>query len=98
LISIGFQEKCSTYSAWKPTREKTLTGEANVIPPFNSKSPEAFALASAVVGVLMAALLTLVPAASFGTFWQMTAILLSADLVVYLAMKLGWLKMRRDRK
>jgi hypothetical protein len=46
----------------------------------------------------MAALLTLVPAASFGTFWQMTAILLSADLVVYLAMKLGWLKMRRDRK
>jgi hypothetical protein len=46
----------------------------------------------------MAALLTLVPAVSFGTFWQMTAILLSADIVVYLAMKVGWLKMRRDRK
>jgi hypothetical protein len=78
--------------------QETLTGEANVIPPFNSKSPETFGLASAVVGVLMAALLTLVPAVSFGTFWQMTAILLSADIVVYLAMKVGWLKMRRDRK
>jgi hypothetical protein len=78
--------------------QETLTGEANVIPPFNSKSPEAFALASAVVGVLMAALLTLVPAVAFGSFWHMTAILLAADLVVYLAIKLGWLKMRRDRK
>ena len=68
-----------------------------MIPPFISKSPESFALASAAVGVLMAALLTLVPTVAFGTFWQMTAILLGADLVVYLAMKLGWLKMRRDR-
>jgi len=47
---------------------------------------------------LMAALLTLVPAVAFGSFWHMTAILLAADLVVYLAIKLGWLKMRRDRK
>ena len=46
----------------------------------------------------MAALLTLVPTVAFGTFWQMTAILVSADLAVYLAIKLGWLKMPRDNK
>ncbi len=69
-----------------------------MIPPFISKSPETYALGSAAVGVLMAALLTFVPAVAFGTFWQMTVILLGADLVVYLAMKLGWLKRRRDRK
>ena len=68
-----------------------------MISPFKSKSPESFALGSAVVGVLIAALLTLVPVVAFGTFWQMAAILVGADLVVYLAMKLGWLKMRDVR-
>ena len=66
-----------------------------MILPFSKRSPEGFAVASAVVGVLLAALLTLVPAVAFGTFWQMAAVLVGADLVVYLAMKLGWLKMRR---
>ena len=65
-----------------------------MISPFPRKSPEAFALASVVVGVLLAAILTQVPAIAFGTFWQMAAILMAADLMVYLAMKLGWLKMK----
>lgn len=58
------------------------------------KSPETFAVASAVAGVLLAAILTLIPSMTFGTFWRMAAILVGADLVVYLAMKLGWLKLR----
>jgi len=62
--------------------------------PISRKSPETFAVASAVTGVLVAALLTLVPSLAFGTFWRMAAILVGADLVVYLAVKLGWLKLR----
>jgi hypothetical protein len=83
---------------WKPVRDKTLTGEVNVISPFPRKSPEAFAVASVVVGVLLAAILTLVPSLTFGTFWQMAGILVAADLTLYLAMKLGWLKMRHAEK
>ena len=79
---------------WKPIREKTFTGDATVILPFSKRSPEGFAVASAVVGVLLAAMLTLVPSLAFGTFWQMAGILIAADLTLYLAMKLGWLKMR----
>jgi len=44
--------------------------------------------------MLLAAILTQVPAIAFGTFWQMAAILIAADLTIYLAMKLGWLKMK----
>ena len=80
---------------WKPIREKTFTGDATVILPFSKRSPEGFAVASAVVGALLAAMLTLIPSLAFGTFWQMAAVFVGADLVVYLAMKLGWLKMRR---
>jgi hypothetical protein len=63
--------------------------------PISRKSPETFAVVSAVTGVLLAAILTLVPSLAFGTFWHMAAVLVGADLIVYLAMKLGWLKMRR---
>ena len=66
--------------------------------PFSRKSPEAFALVSATVGVLLAAILTLVPFLAFGTFWRMAGILIAADLVVYVAMKLGLLKRWRDQK
>jgi hypothetical protein len=76
---------------------RTLTGEATVISPSTPRSPEAFAIVSVVIGVLLAAILTLVPTVAFGTFRQMAAILVAADLTVYIAMKLGWLKMWRDR-
>jgi predicted permease len=64
---------------------------------FFSKSPESYAVGSAIVAVLMAAVLTRTPAAAFGTFWQMIAILLGADIVVYVMMKLGWIKLPRAR-
>jgi len=62
--------------------------------PFSRKSPETFALVSALTGVLLAAILTRVPSLAFGTFWHMAFILIAADLTIYVAMKLGWLKMR----
>ena len=68
-----------------------------MLSPFTTKSAESFALASAVTGVLIAGLLTLIPAVSFGTFWQMAGILVGADLVVYAAMKLGWIRAPRSR-
>ncbi|MEP6600629.1 MAG: hypothetical protein ABJB49_02315, partial [Nitrospirota bacterium] len=69
-----------------------------VIRSFLNRSPETYALGSAVGAVLIAALLTRTPAVAFGNFWQMTATLLTADLLVYTARKLGWLRMPRIRK
>ena len=62
--------------------------------PNSRRSPETFAVASGITGVLLAAVLTLVPSLAFGTFWRMAAVLVGADLVVYVAMKVCWLKMR----
>lgn len=62
-----------------------------------TRSPEIFAIGNAAIGVLVAALLTRFPKVSFGTFWQMAMTLIIADLVVYVGMKLGWLKMPRPR-
>jgi amino acid transporter len=69
-----------------------------MIRPFDGKTPESYASGSAVGGVVMAAVLSLIPAIAFGSFWKMAAIFISADLFVYVLMKLGWLKLRRDRK
>ncbi len=77
-------------------RELTVTtilnGEANVIRSFSSKSPESYAVTSVVVGILMAAVLTQIPAFAFGAFWQMAVAFVVADIVVYAMMKIGWLK------
>lgn len=62
--------------------------------PISRKSPETFAVASAVTGVLLAAILTFFPSLAFGTFWKMAAVLVGADFIVYVVVKLGWLKMR----
>jgi hypothetical protein len=51
----------------------------------------------AVTGVLIAAVLTLIPPLSFGTFWQMAVIFLAADLVACIAIKTGLLKWPRVR-
>jgi hypothetical protein len=68
-----------------------------VIRSFVTRSAETYALANAIVAVLMAALLTRTPAVAFGTFWQMAAILIVADVVVYVVMKLGWIRTPRAR-
>ena len=57
-----------------------------------TKSLESYAIGSAVLGVLVAAVLSFIPMLSFGTFWEMAAIFAIADLVVYVAMKTGFLK------
>jgi hypothetical protein len=72
--------------------------ETNVIRSFLSRSPEAYAVGMAITAVLIAAVLSRTPAVAFGNFWQMTAALITADLLIYAARKLGWLRMPRIRK
>lgn len=52
-----------------------------------TKSLESYTIGSAILGMLAAALLTFIPALKFGTFWQMAAVFVLADLIVYVAMK-----------
>ena len=56
------------------------------------KSLESYAIGSAVFGVLVAGVLSFIPMLSFGTFWEMAAMFVVADLLVYVAMKTGLLK------
>jgi hypothetical protein len=60
-----------------------------------TKSLETYAIGSAVFGVLVAGVLSFIPILSFGTFWQMAAMFMIADLLVYVAMKTGLLKQYR---
>jgi hypothetical protein len=52
-----------------------------------TKSLESYTIGSAIAGMLLAALLTFIPVLKFGTFWQMAAVFVLADLIVYVAMK-----------
>jgi hypothetical protein len=60
-----------------------------------TKSLESYAIGSAIFGVMIAGVLTFVPILRFGTFWEMSAMLLIADLLLYVAMKTGLLKQYR---
>lgn len=62
-----------------------------------TRSPEFYAIGNAVIGVSLAALLTRIPAGAFGSFWQMAIVFIIADLIVYIVMKLGWIRMPRQR-
>jgi hypothetical protein len=66
-----------------------------VIRSFATKSLENYTIFFAISGVLIAGLLTFIPVAAFGTFWQMATILVTADLVVYIAMKLKLIRLPR---
>ena len=57
-----------------------------------TKSLESYAIGSAVFGLLVAGVLSFIPMLSFGTFWEMAAMFVVADLLVYVAMKTGLLK------
>jgi len=59
-------------------------------------SAEGFALYSAVVGVLIAALLAQTQMLAFGSFRMMVAVFLVADLMTYLTMKAGIIRSPRD--
>lgn len=55
-----------------------------------------FFLFSAMLGVLMAAALSQIPLLDFG-FREMLLVLLSVDVVNYIAMKSGFMREPRDR-
>lgn len=57
-----------------------------------TKSLKSYTIGSAILGVLVAAVLSFIPILSFGTFWQMAGVFVIADLLVYVAMKTGLLK------
>ena len=57
-----------------------------------TKSLESYAIGSAILGVLVAAVLSFIPMLSFGTFWQMAAVFVIADVLLYVAMKTGLMK------
>ncbi|HVF39376.1 MAG TPA: hypothetical protein VM939_05700 [Gemmatimonadaceae bacterium] len=55
-------------------------------------TPEAYFAFAALLGILLAAALTQIPILAFGSFWLMAAALVGSDVVVYLAVKLGLIK------
>jgi hypothetical protein len=69
-----------------------------VIRSLMTKSLESYTIGSAIVGILVAALLMFIPILRFGTFWQMAAVFVLADLVVYIAMKARLIKPYRAVK
>ena len=55
-------------------------------------SAEGFAVTSAIVGVMLAALLAQTNILAFGPFRMMAAVFLIADLLTYIIMKAGIIK------
>jgi hypothetical protein len=59
-------------------------------------TPETYFIFSAFIGVGIAAGASLIPGIDLG-FLRMLLILLSIDIITYIAMKLGWMKTPRRR-
>jgi len=55
-------------------------------------SAEGFAVTSAIVGVMLAALLAQTKVLAFGSFRMMAAVFVAADLVTYIIMKMRIIK------
>lgn len=55
-------------------------------------SAEGFAVTSAIVGVMLAALLAQTEILAFGSFRMMAAVFVVADLLTYIVMKTGIIK------
>lgn len=55
-------------------------------------SAERYLVGAVVVSVVLAAIAVQVPALSFGSFVAMAGVLVAADVVVYVLMKLGFFK------
>ena len=55
-------------------------------------SAEGFAVTSAIVGVMLAALLAQTEILAFGSFRMMAAVFVAADVLTYIIMKLGVIK------
>ncbi len=52
-------------------------------------SPEVYLAGAVVISLVLAAILTQIPAFAFGGFVRMAAVLVVADLALYVLMKLG---------
>lgn len=61
------------------------------MPVLRNVSPEVFFLFSALLGAGIAAAVSRFTSLGFG-FWKFWAILLSIDVITYIAMKAGWMK------
>jgi hypothetical protein len=59
-------------------------------------SAESSLLLAVIVSIVVAFVASRVPALAFGSFVQMVAILVAADLIVYLVMKIGLLSTPGD--
>jgi hypothetical protein len=59
-------------------------------------SPETYFVASAIIGALLAAVVSRFSWVGL-SFLELWGILLSADLVSYVAMKAGWIRPPRER-
>ena len=55
-------------------------------------SAEGFALTSAIVGVMLAALLAQTQVLAFGSFRRMAVVFIIADILTYIIMKMGIIK------
>lgn len=60
-------------------------------------SAEGFAVTSAIVGVMLAALLAQTKVLAFGSFRMMAAVFVIADLLTYITMKAGIIKSPNER-
>ena len=59
-------------------------------------SPEAYFLFSALIGIVLAGIASRIPGLDLG-FVTLVVILLSIDVITYVAMKVGWMKTPRQR-
>ena len=60
-------------------------------------SPELYLLVAAAISIAIAAIFTRVPLLHFGSFVEMSIVLLASDVVIYVLMKIGLMKSPRDR-
>lgn len=63
---------------------------------FRNASPELYLLVAALVSIAIAGILTRIPLLHFGTFREMSGVLVISDVLVYLLMKFGVLQSPRD--
>jgi hypothetical protein len=65
---------------------------------FRKASPELYLAGLIVVSLGLAAIVAQFPGLAFGSFVRMAGVLIGADLVLYVLMKLEVVKAPRDRK
>ena len=62
---------------------------------FRTVSPEMFLAGAVIISLTMAGVLSQIPGLAFGGFLVMAGVLVAADLVLYILMKVGVIKAPR---